>query len=308
LLDLEGAAGHAGAMSCSRKRVALATCRERPELDEDGPALIEAFGEAGCEARSAVWDDPGVDWAGFEAVLLRCTWDYAPRRREFLCWAREVERRGRLLNRAAVVEWNTDKHYLAELGAAGAPVVETLYLEPGEALGELRGERVIKPAVSAGSRDTGRFTAAEQEEAARLVARLHGQGRAVMVQPYLGSVDDEGETALVFIGGSFSHAIRKGPLLRPGGEMTDQLFASEEISERRVSEEEIEAARLVLAAMPFEAESLAYARVDLVRDAAGRPTLLELELTEPSLFLQFEARAAGKLVAATLDRLAPARA
>jgi len=99
-------------------RIALATCRELPELDEDAPALVEAFARAGCEALPAVWDDPAVGWGGFDAVLIRCTWDYATRRGELLSWARHVAGRSRLLNGADVLEWNTDKGYLAELGAA----------------------------------------------------------------------------------------------------------------------------------------------------------------------------------------------
>ena len=78
------------------------------------------------------------------------------------------------------------------------------------------GEWVIKPAVSAGSRDTGRYDMAEPEHralAAAHVGRLVAAGRVVMIQPYLTAVDTYGETALIFFGGQYSHAIRKGPML-----------------------------------------------------------------------------------------------
>jgi hypothetical protein len=104
----------------------------------------------------------------------------------------------------------------------------------------------------------------------------------VLLQPYLGQVDHHGETALIYFAGRFSHAIRKGPLLRRGGAPTDALFAAEEITPRMPGADELQVAERALAALPFAAPL--YARVDLIPSADARPCLLELELTEPSLF------------------------
>ena len=89
---------------------------------------------------------------------------------------------------------------------------------PGEPFAAPAGEYVVKPSVSAGSRDTARFAPGEEERAAALVERIHATGRTAMVQPYVHAVDHEGETALLFFDGVLSHAIRKGALLTPGAD------------------------------------------------------------------------------------------
>ena len=241
----------------------------------------------------AVWDDPAVDWDAFTAVVIRSTWDYAARRDAFLAWAGSVPR---LINPAPVLRWNTDKRYLAELAAAGIAVVPTAFAAPGEAL-ELPDapEIVVKPAVSAGAKDTARYGSVQSRRAFEHVAALHAAERVAMVQPYLDAVDAAGETALVFFGGVFSHAIRKGPLLPASGAMADGLFAEEDISPRDPSAAERDAADAVMAVVHECFGALAYARVDLLRGPGDEPLLLELELTEPSLFLEHDAAAPDRL-------------
>jgi glutathione synthase/RimK-type ligase-like ATP-grasp enzyme len=251
---------------------ALATCASFPDGDADDAELPGLL-----EAEWAVWDDPSVDWEAFDLVVVRSTWDYQQRRDEFLAWARRVPG---LVNPSAVLEWNTDKRYLGDLRGAGLPVVDTTFLEPGEAFTPAGGPYVVKPTVSAGSRDTARFGPGEEERARALVDAIHAGGRTAMVQPYLHSVDTRGETALLFFGGSYSHAIRKGPILTPGAEPTTEVFAAEDISAREPT-----AAELDLGFLAVEhVGPLAYTRVDVVEDERGRPVILELELTEPSLF------------------------
>jgi hypothetical protein len=157
----------------------------------------------------------------------------------------------------------------------------------------------VKPAVGAGARDTRRHASTATEEIVAHVGRLLGARRAVMLQPYYDGVDRHGETALIFIAGRFSHAIRKGPLLGAGAPATAGLFAPEEITPRVAAADELAVAERVLAGLPFG--ELPYARVDLIRDARGTPCVLELELTEPSLFLAHAPGAAQRLAATVLD-------
>lgn len=189
------------------RTVALATCAEVPELDEDGPALVAALRERGVEPVAAVWDDPAVDWGRFELVVLRSTWDYAERRDEFLAW---IDRLPRVVNPPVVVRWNSDKAYLGELAAAGVPVVPTTFIEPGDALEPFANKVVLKPRISAGGRNTARYEAHELELARHHLEALHAAGRPAMVQPYLDGIDVVGEAALIWIGGEYSHAITKG--------------------------------------------------------------------------------------------------
>ncbi len=268
-------------------RVALATCAEVADLDPDDRLVIEPLAARGVHAEPVVWDAGDVDWSGYDLVVLRSTWDYPRRRPQFVAWAHAVEA---LANPADVVEWNTDKRYLAELAAAGLPVVPTAWLAPGEEWNPPEsGEYVIKPSVGAGSLDTERFRVDNIDQlrhAGMHIARLHAAERDVMIQPYLSAVDTRGETALLFLGGRYSHAVRKGPMLTEedqGGAYG--LYRPEEITPREPSRLERTVAERALAAVPGGVDRLLYARVDLIPGSDGAPVLLELELTEPSLYL-----------------------
>ncbi len=294
-----------------KPHIALITARAARGLDEDMPPLERALREAGAQVSIADWDDDGIDWSDFDIALLRSTWDYAERVAEFLDRAHRVSERTRLLNPLAVIRWNTDKHYLAELSRAGVPVVPSAFVEPKDdaeaALATFfdvypdAGEFVVKPCVGAGSRDAQRHWREDREHAITHVRRLLDARRGVLLQPYLHSVDEHGETALLFFDGEFSHAIRKGPMLRSDTTLTGGLFVTEEITPREASQREIEIARQALTAMPFP-QPLLYARVDLIRDADGSPRLLELELTEPSVFLDHAKGAAERFARAIVQR------
>lgn len=283
-------------------RLALATCGRLPALDESDRLLVEPLATHGVEATPVVWDDPQADWSDYDLVVLRSTWDYAPRRPEFLTWAASLPN---LFNPYPVIEWNTDKRYLGDLHGAGVPVVRTRWVAPGEpydlpdASADLLGpadEYVLKPTVSAGSLDTGRYRCGQPEHrelATEHVKRIHARGGTVMMQPYLTAVDAFGETAMLYLGGRFSHAIRKGPMLDGPDQGVDDLFRRERITPRTPSELEHTVAELALAAIPGSTE-LPYARVDLIPGADGSPIVLEVELTEPSLFLDHDDRAADR--------------
>jgi hypothetical protein len=295
------------------RRIAIATCLALPTGDGDDLPLLSALAELGLQASMVPWNQAGVDWSSFDATVLRATWDYTTRREDFLAWIASVPR---LYNPAEVVVPNSDKTYLAELAAAGLPIVETHFAPPGtEPEFPDSGEFVVKPSVGAGSRGVGRFNASEPGglDAARQHAKeLHTAGRTVMVQPYESAVDTAGETALIFLDGEFSHAIRKGPMLVPGTRQAvdaQGLYLPENISARQPSEAELAVARRIFdhanaanAGSSGGAENLLYARIDLLPGPDG-PVLVELELVEPSLFLTYADQAAGRLAAAIAARV-----
>jgi len=289
-------------------RVALVTCAEVPELEEDDRLVFGPLAALGVRAEPVTWDAPGVDWADYRLVVLRSPWDYATRRDEFVAWAATVPA---LANPTDIVEWNTDKRYLEALAASGVPTVPTTWVRPDEGWEPpVGGEYVIKPAVGAGSVDTGRYDCADEEHrrlAAAHVGRLSAAGRVTMVQPYLADVDTAGETALMFFAGpdglGFSHAIRKGPMLTGPDYGVEGLYRAEKITARTPSDAERAVAERVLAAVPGGADRLLYARVDLIPGPDGSPVLVELELTEPSLFLGYAEGAAERLARAIALRL-----
>jgi glutathione synthase/RimK-type ligase-like ATP-grasp enzyme len=284
-------------------RVALVTCGALPDLEDDDRLVIGPLEALGVRAGPVVWDDPAADWSGYDLAVLRSPWDYTARRDDFVAWAGSVPR---LANPVDIVAWNTDKTYLSVLADAGVPVVPTEWIRPGDPWQPPDGEYVVKPAVSSGSRDTGRYATSDGALAREHVRRLQAAGRLVMVQPYLSAVDEAGETGLLYIGGALSHAIRKGPMLSgpDSGTRPPGLYLPERITARQPSDAEVEVAEKVLAAVPGGADRLLYARVDLIPGPDGSPLLVELELTEPSLFLGW-APASAERFASAIAALVP---
>lgn len=289
-------------------KVALVTAAAARDIDDDLPPLMAALDAVGVTCALVDWDDPGVDWEGFDLAIVRSIWDYTTRRDEMLAWAVRIAALTDLVNPPPVLAWSSDKRYLVDLAAAGVPVVPTVFASPGETMDWPAGEIVVKPTVSAGSIDTDRYTAAEREAAAAHVARLHADGRTAMAQPYLSAVEGErGETALVYIDGAFSHAARKGPMLIPGLAVIGDLFVEEDIRPATATDAELAVGAQALAAVPGGAAGLLYARVDLVPDSDGAPVLLELELVEPSLFVAHVPGTAEHVAEVIAARMGPAR-
>jgi glutathione synthase/RimK-type ligase-like ATP-grasp enzyme len=264
-------------------QVAIAGCSEMSDPEE--PLLLDALRRVGVEAVGRPWDSD-TDWASYDLVVVRSTWDYVGRLEEFLAWADSVPR---LANPASVLRDNTDKRYLGRLAAAGVPVVPTTFADAYWTPPE--GEYVVKPTVSAASADTVRYRPGQEEAAQAHVSRLLAAGRGVMVQPYLAGVETADETSVLYVGGEFSHGARKTAALA-GDRALHPLEL--ELGPREPSAAEREVAEQVIAAVD---EPLLYARVDLLPGPDG-PLLLELELTEPYLFLGTSEGAPDRFAAA----------
>ena len=235
-------------------------------------------------------------------MVVRSCWDYLDRRADFLAWAGRVPN---LLNPVDVLSWNTDKVYLRELADAGVPMIDTRWdVRRGDELPESE-EWVVKPSISGGGKDTARWD--DPDDVYAHSEELIAAGRIAMVQPYVPSVDSEGETALIYFGGRFSHAIRKGPLLERGEGVRQDRDQREVITPRAPTAAQHGVTEQVLGAIPSSLgrpDALAYARIDLVTDADGLPRLIELELTEPSLFLDSSEDGAARLVEAVQAMIA----
>ena len=290
----------------TRRTVALATCNDHPDLDDEGRLLLDALHDLDVEARPMVWSgEPAGGWEQFDLVVVRATWDYTHVLPQFLAWTRTVGGE-RLLNPPDVIAWNADKRYLADLAQAGLRTIATEHLPPGAPFTPPPGRFVVKPAVAGGARGAQLFDDERHEQARAHVATLHAGGHDLLVQPYLDAVDgDEGETALVFIEGELSHAMRKGPLLALDLPAVESGFRAEQMSVvAEPAPDVVVLGRRVLAAVHERfGGPLLYARVDVLRDAAGEPAVLELELIEPSLFLDFVPGTAETLARAILARL-----
>jgi hypothetical protein len=292
-------------ISVDRKRqprVALVTCAAHPALYGEERALVPMLHDRGIAAEAAVWDDKGIDWARFDAVVLRSVWDYFLRYDEFSAWLARVERVSRVWNSPSLVRWNMDKRYLRELDERGVRIVPTVFCEPGvpanlAAIVRERGweHAVLKPAVSGTAYRTHRVDAAcaetHQGELDDILRRS-----SALVQPFVPEIQTEGEWSLVYFDGAFSHAVLKVPAR---GDYRVQADFGGAFGLATPPAWMLAQASHVLDALP---EAPAYARIDGVRRGEDF-LLMEAELVEPYLFMAAAPGATDRYVA-TVERLA----
>lgn len=282
------------------RRLSWVTASGARGLDEDEPLALEVLTRLGVQVDVLDWDDSTVNWANYDRVVLRSAWDYAERLDEFLGWVETVDAITDLRNPRPMIGWSVDKHYLLDLAAAGVAIVPTAAVEVGEQPALPAGDVVVKPAVGAGSRDVACYELGDSDRARAHVRRLHGQGRAVLVQPQLASVADLGEWPMIYFGGEYSHAASKRVRLTRGSSSVEGLFATEENAPHVQDPDQLAVAAAAISYVTERFGVPTYARVDLVRDNDGRPCVLELELVEPSLFLMHADRAAPQRLAHVL--------
>ena len=286
--------------------IALVSSATARELDTDLPYLVRAFADRGVTAEIVDWDTAGEDWTRFSSAVIRSPWDYHRRFDEFLSWLDRVSLLTTLHNSPDVIRWNLDKHYLAELAADGLETIPTTWLETDAdvvaAADALGGDVVVKPTVSAGANNSWRHTndAAGAAAHAREILAL---GKSVMLQPYQRFIDDRGETGMLYFGGTYSHAFRKGAILTHGEMQHNDLYVEEEIAARKPNEQEQELGDAVIefVTRKFGTPPL-YARVDVVKGSRGVPVLMEVELAEPSFFVHVAPGSPERFVAALLAR------
>jgi glutathione synthase/RimK-type ligase-like ATP-grasp enzyme len=281
--------------------VAIATCAEVAGVEKDDLQLIEALNRRGIQAIHAVWDDAEVDWQSFALVVIRSTWDYPERRGEFLAWASQLRR---VSNPLPILRWNTDKRYLDDLTRAGLPVIPTRFLDPEDVFEPPSTPFIVKPAVSCGAKNTARYHPGDLVQARDHVRRLQAQGRSVMIQPYLAGIEVKGKVALMFLGGAYSHTICRDALLKQPGLPDHKVAIPLNVRAYEPTPQERSLAERVMAHLPGGWPDLLYGRVDLVPGPQGEPMILEVELTEPSLFLDFSKNGVERLADCIANALA----
>ena len=292
----------------------MAVSADAPDLRPDWPLLRQALADVGIAASTRVWTDLSARWDDVDLVLATGAWDNIHRPEEFVAWVGRVAGVTPLANSPDVLRWNLDKRYLAALADAGVATVPTTWVSPGpepdpEPASEPEiplppGEFVVKPTVSGGGFETARYGAGDPgagREARLHIRRLLSAGRTAMIQPYQAAVDTDGEAGLIFLGGRYSHAIGKGPLLVAGAGPQPHLYLDEQIGPLLASASQLEAAHLALAAAEELVGPTTYARVDLVSLHDGAPAVLELELLDPALFFETHPAAATRFARVLRD-------
>ena len=292
-------------------RVALVTAESARHLDEDLPPLVRRPGGDRCRAVASRCGTtrPSTGPASTSSSSAR-RGTTCPAATSSWRGPRRVAAVTPLANPPDVLRWSTDKHYLADL-AVGRRALScrprsssrvTTSAQPGRLpTASWSSSRPSVPARStpSASRPSAAPTPIDH------VARLLGEGRTAIVQPYLAAVDDDGETALVFFAGELSHAVRKGPILRPDGTVfVEGLYAEEEITRRRPTDGRGGAGPGRARRRPAAGRRPAPVRPGRrrARRRTATPVVLELELAEPSVFLTFGRRPAERFAAAIVRR------
>ena len=278
--------------------VGLVTYQRLPRLTTDDQLIIPALDLLGAIARPVVWSDTRVRWHRYDILVLRSVWDYSERHQEFLRWIDRVAAVVPVCNPVSLVRWNGHKRYLLDLERWGIPIVPTVVVEAGSDvdLGAIMAEPgwgtvVVKPAVSADARDTRRVSADTLISAQEFVDRLSAD-EDLLIQPYREVIGESGEPSFVFVDGEFSHLVRKRPA--QGDFRVQEKFGghAEVVS---ATPGQLRQAASVLEVLPIRP---LYARVDMVPRSGSELELVELELIEPSLFLDRWPTAADRLAAA----------
>ncbi|MDZ4834284.1 MAG: hypothetical protein SGJ27_10955 [Candidatus Melainabacteria bacterium] len=282
------------------------TYSDLPDLDPDDRLVFDILKNRGIDCQSAIWDDPNVDWSKAGVTVLRTTWDYHKKYQQFLDWVDRVSKVTTLCNRPEYIRWNACKIYLRDLSEAGIAIVPTDWIMRDEKvdvkkrlieiLKENNGKVVLKPSVGLATSgvlvvDRDNFDAGV-DHAKKLLKEYD-----LMVQPFMSSVETKGEKALVFINGRFCHAAQKAAFQtlavagQAGEKPIDVTMDEVELAENTMSIVSEIVRKHENRSTGIEDDTFLppplYARVDIVRDQTNRPVVIELELVEPSLFMDF---------------------
>jgi len=280
--------------------IILATAADQPDITASDKLYAEALQRRGINVAGAPWDGPRAAFAAATAVVIRSTWGYYRTAEAFRDWTEAMAAATLLFNPIALVRWNLRKDYVGKLAAAGvrvpqshfvaaqADAIEKVFRQTGWA------RAVVKPATGASGYSV---ELVARGEVAASVARLPAETRSagVVVQEFLPEIAD-GELSLVYFDGIFSHAVRKRP---PKGEFRVNSHFGATRSVETPSHDVAEQGAKALRALP---ELPLYARVDgVIRD--GELIVIEVEVLEPALFMEFDPAAAERFADGTMRRL-----
>ncbi len=286
-------------------RLALLTCSDLPEWEQDDRFLHQTLDAQGVTWVGIPWDSE-QDWSTFDAVLIRTTWDYVERREEFLSTMRTISNKTRLLNPISIIEWNIRKTYLREMAQAGIPIAPTIWIESSidvrlemAANGWKKG--FFKPIVGACASDTLRFTFEQELEAQQWLDTQLASGKHFIFQPYLETVETSGEWSTIYFGSTLSHCVQKIPI---SGDyrVQDDFGASDYVVDSNELPELISISERVMKYLNDRFEDILVTRLDyLLFD--GNFVLNEVEMIEPSLFLRHSPNSAPEILIQELRSL-----
>ena len=248
--------------------------------------LTDALEAKGLTVTTTYWDNPDYDWSQTKAVVFRTIWDYFERYDAFSLWLETVKTKTQLINSYPLIQWNIDKHYLADLSNKGIAIVPTVFVDTGnhQSLAEICKQQdwtdvVIKPAIAGGAFETYKVKAHERDEYESRFKKLVAV-RDMLVQPFIKTITSKGEASLMVFNGQYTHAILKKA---KAGDYRVQDDYGGTVHPYQPTAAEIQFAEQVFNCcdpMP------AYGRADIVWDKNDNILLGELEIIEPELWVR----------------------
>jgi glutathione synthase/RimK-type ligase-like ATP-grasp enzyme len=243
------------------------------EIDSD--LSFEPMASLGWSIDMLSWRSEGIDWDAYDAVYICTPWDYPDDADAFLALLETIDRSGAtLVNDIALVRWTIPKTYLRDLELRGAVIVPSLWYDSFDA-GLLSGffdahqtdRIIIKPVVSTNAHNTFLIDRDVPAEVAGELEQAFAK-RPFVVQPFIESVQREGEYSLFFFCNEYSHAILKIP--------KDADFRVQEEHGARIvaTEPERELLRTAADILELVQPMPMYARCDFLRGPDGRFLLM----------------------------------
>ena len=265
----------------------------------DADLSFAPLADLGWRCEWMPWRTPGVDWDSWDAVYIAATWDYPEDPSAFLKVLESVDRSSAILvNDLELVRWNIPKTYLRDLERRGAAIVPSRWYrrmddcDLGAEFDACGAEKiVVKPVVGANAQDTFLLQAPVATATKALLAETFAD-RPFIVQPFVGNIRTDGEYSLFYIGGAYSHAIRKVPKSNDFRVQEEHGADIRPSTPGPVLRETADRVVALIEPAPL------YARCDFVRDSEGSFRVMELELVEPSLYLRMDADAPARFATA----------
>ena len=280
-------------------KLALLTCTNLPDWEQDDRFFHQVLDGANVDWTSVAWDSD-TDWSTFDVVLIRTTWDYVDRREAFLQRLREIAAQTILCNPIDIVEWNLQKVYLQDLEDSGVAIAPTVWIEGEVDLKMLMktngwNRGFLKPVIGACAVDTKRFTLEETDGAQVWLDELIAKGEKMMLQPYLETVETDGEYSVIYFGRRLSHCVQKIPV--PGDyRVQDDYGASDHGIDPAEYPEMIQIAEATLQYLNDRFSNVLVTRMDFLQLDEGQFVINEVEMIEPSLFFRHSTERSTQLL------------
>lgn len=265
--------------------------------------LIEPMKQFGWLAEEVSWRNKNINWSDYDAVIVRSTWDYQHDSEKFVEVLNKINSLTHLENDLELMKWNMNKKYLFDLEKKGVKIVTTLWenkFDRAKALSYFETldseEIIIKPNISASADNTFRLNKNKLVSSFDKLENIFAD-REFMVQPFIKNIISEGEYSLFFFNGKLSHSVRKIP---KENDFRVQEEHGGDIQPITAPEKVVVVAESIIKQL---STTPLYLRVDLVRVENDKFALMELELIEPSLYLNKDKEAPLRFVKAFLEKM-----